>query len=50
VWVGYEEDDGEKRKLLISKPELHGETLDVWCDKPGGYRRLELSRISPGME
>ncbi|HEV7978091.1 helicase-associated domain-containing protein [Amycolatopsis sp.] len=48
VWVTYEEDDGTKRKLLVSSPELHGETLDVWCDEPGGYRRLELSRISPG--
>ncbi|MDT7724980.1 MAG: hypothetical protein QOI21_1556 [Actinomycetota bacterium] len=48
VWVTYEEYDGVKRKLLVSSPELHGETLDVWCDKPGGYRRLELSRISPG--
>jgi hypothetical protein len=50
VWVTYEEENGEKRKLLVSSPELHGETLDVWCDEPGGYRRLELSRISPGGE
>jgi hypothetical protein len=50
VWLVYEEDDGEKRKLLVAKPELHGDSIDVWCDKPGGYRRLELSRISPGAE
>jgi hypothetical protein len=50
VWIAYEEDDGVKRKVLVCKPELHGETIDVWCDEPGGYRRLELSRISPGAE
>ena len=50
VWLVYEEDDGEKRKLLVAKPELHGDSIDVWSDKPGGYRRLELSRISPGAE
>jgi hypothetical protein len=47
VWVSYQEPDGEKVKLLVSDPELHGDAIDVWCEDPGGYRRLELSRISP---
>jgi hypothetical protein len=45
AWVSYEEPDGRKHELLISEPELHGDTLDVWCAELGEYRRLELNRI-----
>jgi hypothetical protein len=50
VWVSYQERDGKKEKLLVSDPELHGDAIDVWCEDPGGYRRLELSRISPAKD
>jgi hypothetical protein len=47
AWVNYQEPGGKKEKLLISHPELDGDAIDVWCADPGGYRRLEPSRISP---
>jgi hypothetical protein len=48
AWIAYQEPDGRTHELLISEPELHGDTLDVWCADPGEYRRLELNRIGLG--
>jgi hypothetical protein len=47
VRVDYREPDGETRRIRISRPELDGDTIDVWCSEDRDYRQLELTRIAP---
>jgi hypothetical protein len=47
VRVDYREPNGETRRIRISRPELDGDTIDVWCSEDRDYRQLELTRIVP---
>lgn len=47
VTVPYRAPDGTQGILTVSNAELHDDSIDVWCDEYGDYRRLELDRIRP---
>lgn len=47
VTVHYGAPDGTQSILTVSNAELHDDSIDVWCDEYGDYRRLELDRIRP---